>query len=333
MRREQKRWFTALCVLVVAAALAWFFWPRDTKAKDPKGTDGEKVATTQPADKNTTPPKDDTRAARQPTLDEKKALEVYRSGMNLLKANRFIEARDNISKALLSGSLDAATAAEARDTATQLADMTIFLRTAYKNDPYCGYVFVKSGDTLIKIVREQKLYVSYRALMRINSISDASKLQAGQRIKLLIGPCHAIIYKSRFVMDLYLHRQGLPRVFLKRVPVGLGKNNSTPTGLWRVAQGEKLQHTDWYPSPNSRFKGVKKYGDPDYAFGNKGLWIGLEGIDKNTKGLNDYGLHSTNAPDSIGKAESEGCIRLRDEDIDLVFALLFEKMSAVEIRP
>ena len=41
-------------------------------------------------------------------------------------------------------------------------------------------------------------------------------------------------------------------------------------------------------------------------------WIGLD-----KKG---YGIHGTNAPHSIGKAASHGCIRMRQHDLEELFA-------------
>jgi hypothetical protein len=43
-------------------------------------------------------------------------------------------------------------------------------------------------------------------------------------------------------------------------------------------------------------------------------WVGL-----NQKG---YGIHGTNAPKSIGRAASHGCIRLRNRDMERLFAML-----------
>jgi lipoprotein-anchoring transpeptidase ErfK/SrfK len=43
-------------------------------------------------------------------------------------------------------------------------------------------------------------------------------------------------------------------------------------------------------------------------------WLGLS-----RKG---YGIHGTNAPKSIGKAASHGCIRLRNSDIEELFDLV-----------
>jgi hypothetical protein len=39
----------------------------------------------------------------------------------------------------------------------------------------------------------------------------------------------------------------------------------------------------------------------------------------NVKG---YGIHGTNAPASIGHATSHGCIRLRNRDVERLFAML-----------
>ena len=66
--------------------------------------------------------------------------------------------------------------------------------------------------------------------------------------------------------------------------------------------------------------------------GREGYWISLEGTGDDTRGLQGYGIHGTNEPDSIGKASSLGCIRLTDDDIELVFSLLYEAWSTVEVR-
>jgi lipoprotein-anchoring transpeptidase ErfK/SrfK len=43
-------------------------------------------------------------------------------------------------------------------------------------------------------------------------------------------------------------------------------------------------------------------------------WLGLS-----QKG---YGIHGTNAPSSVGHAASHGCIRLRNRDVERLFAML-----------
>jgi len=39
-------------------------------------------------------------------------------------------------------------------------------------------------------------------------------------------------------------------------------------------------------------------------------------------GFKGYGIHGTNAPRSIGKAASHGCIRMRIQDVEELFSLV-----------
>jgi lipoprotein-anchoring transpeptidase ErfK/SrfK len=37
---------------------------------------------------------------------------------------------------------------------------------------------------------------------------------------------------------------------------------------------------------------------------------------------NGYAMHGTNQPQSVGRAVSHGCVRLRNEDIDTLYAMV-----------
>ena len=79
------------------------------------------------------------------------------------------------------------------------------------------------------------------------------------------------------------------------------------------------------PSPAGEFEIVNRLTNPTYykpgtvvapgasnPLGTR--WIGL-----NQKG---YGIHGTNAPKSIGKAASHGCIRMAKKDLEELFTLV-----------
>ena len=77
------------------------------------------------------------------------------------------------------------------------------------------------------------------------------------------------------------------------------------------------------PSPTGTFTIVNRVANPTYYHPGKVIapgpqnpigtrWIGL-----NQKG---YGIHGTDAPASIGFAKSHGCIRLRNQDVEQLFA-------------
>jgi L,D-transpeptidase ErfK/SrfK len=88
------------------------------------------------------------------------------------------------------------------------------------------------------------------------------------------------------------------------------------------------------PSPTGEFEIVNRVSNPAYYHAGTVMaasehspvgtrWIGL-----NLKG---YGIHGTNAPGSIGRAASHGCIRLRNRDVERLFAML-RVGDAVSIR-
>jgi lipoprotein-anchoring transpeptidase ErfK/SrfK len=75
------------------------------------------------------------------------------------------------------------------------------------------------------------------------------------------------------------------------------------------------------PSPHGEFKIVSRAIDPVW----KGVppgpnnpvgtrWLGLS--------VKGYGIHGTNAPGSIGKAASHGCIRMHNRDVEELFELV-----------
>lgn len=88
------------------------------------------------------------------------------------------------------------------------------------------------------------------------------------------------------------------------------------------------------PSPTGEFEIVTRVANPVYfhpgavmAAGENSpvgtRWMGLS--------VKGYGIHGTNEPHSIGRASSHGCIRLRNRDVEKLYAML-RVGDAVEIR-
>ena len=280
-----------------------------------------------------------------PKLDAAGAAAAMKKGLGLLKEDQVIDARYELSAALLSGHLNAKQQKQARAELEKLAQKTIFSDEVVDDDPYAYYYTVRVGDKLDPMERREHLRVPGQLILKINGLSQPTDIRSGSRIKLVRGPFHAIISKSRFTVDLVLQREDLPPVWVGQLRCGLGNEKKTPTplGAWRVgvdaggtvAVGGKHFHPPWTPTESSALvgDGPVPYGKPGYALGAKGLWIGLVGIDDQTRGKAHYGIHSTSEPESIGKEQSLGCIRLADDDIELVYSLLYEVHSTVQIRP
>jgi lipoprotein-anchoring transpeptidase ErfK/SrfK len=349
VKRSTRRLVGVLAVLVLIAFFVWVFLPRDGERGDAKdanladanaaGPDANtagRPGTTQPAgaDANTADANaPDAEARKAWQLDRAAALAALRRGRQLVQAKRLGEGRTEMSKALLSGNLPPADADAARKALTALAEEMIFSRQVHDADPYAfPYTFGK-GEVLARVERKLALHVPTQLVLRINRVADARAIREGQTLKMIRGPFHAIVTKGAFTLDLYLHRKGVDPVYVKRLRVGLGRDGTTPVGLWRVALGKKLRRAPWNPPPNSTYKRRILWGQPDYPLGREGYWISLEGIDRNTEMHVGYGLHGTNDPSSIGKAQSLGCIRLSGADIELVFSLLYEKWSTVRVLP
>ena len=79
------------------------------------------------------------------------------------------------------------------------------------------------------------------------------------------------------------------------------------------------------PSPTGEFKVVSRVQNPTYYHpgtvipAGKDNPIGTRWLGLSQKG---YGIHGTNAPRSIGRAASHGCIRLRNRDMEKLFTLI-----------
>jgi len=346
VKTRNRRIWTAVVIAVLVAAgvyLELTYGPWKPLAKSPlpqeqAGPVGVQVpakgplAATEERAPSATPaaPKVAAAAASAPSASASATLQ---QGLELMKAGKTIEARRALSAAIFSGTLSEAEADEARAAATRLAEETLFSEKFFDGDPYTfQYTFV-SGDTINTVERKLKLHVPAQLILKINGLAHSTAIRAGQTAKMIQGPFHAVVGKNRFTLDLYLQRDAMEKVFVKRVKVGLGANGATPVGAWKVGVGKKMINATWYPPPSSTIHQPLRPGDPNYPLGKSGYWIGLVGTDANTAACDGYGLHGTNDPASIGKAASLGCIRLADPDIELVYSLLYEEWSTVQVVP
>ena len=106
-------------------------------------------------------------------------------------------------------------------------------------------------------------------------------------------------------------------------------DNGVVIATFQVAVGAQVS-----PSPTGEFKIVSRVSNPTYYHHGtviptgKDNPVGTRWVGLNLKG---YGIHGTNAPGSIGRAASHGCIRLRNRDVERLFTML-RVGDAVQIR-
>jgi LysM repeat protein len=246
-------------------------------------------------------------------------------GRALVGSGKLLEARDTVNGALASSRLGPTDAAAARALLSEINQTVVFSTRKFADDKFGGTYKVAPGDRLDRI--GFKYGVTPDLLLRLNGLSDARRLRADSWIKVVKGPFHAVVSKRDFRLDLHLNSPGGPdSVYVTSFPVGLGADDSTPTGKWLVERDRKVKNPVYY-SP--RGEGVIEAGDPKNPLGE--FWIGLTGLEGNAVGQESYGIHGTIEPDSIGKQASMGCVRLRNEDVAVVFQCLVEGKSTVRI--
>ena len=96
--------------------------------------------------------------------------------------------------------------------------------------------------------------------------------------------------------------------------------NGSVIGRFAIAVG-----TPESPSPTGTFRIVSRVANPTYYHpgtvipSGKDNPVGTRWLGLSQKG---YGIHGTNAPGSIGRAASHGCIRLRNREMEQLFALV-----------
>ncbi len=167
---------------------------------------------------------------------------------------------------------------------------------------------VQPGDTLSTIA--SKFNTSYELIMKINN-KGRSMIRVGERLKILKGEISLLVDKSDFTLTVLLDGQ-----FIKQYAVGIGMFDKTPEDVFLIK--DKLKNPTWY-SP----EGVYEYGDPRNLLGTR--WMGFE--DKGD--FYGYGIHGTTEPETIGRASSNGCIRLVNEDAEELFKFVNIKTRVV----
>lgn len=204
-----------------------------------------------------------------------------------------------------------------RDELGRIAEATLFSRAMIPGDTLTTNYRVQKSDTLASIARQ--FHVTDDLVTLINDLPNKNRIAVGRNLKVVNGPFNLRVQKSAFVADIVLGD-----AVIRSVPVGLGRNGSTPTGRWLVR--DKLPNPSWTdPRSGEHYQP----DDPDNPIGE--YWIGLEGVEGDAVGKRGFGVHGTIEPGSIGKEQSLGCVRMAPADIEMVYRLMVPNDSAVQI--
>ena len=332
-RRRRRRGLSPGMVILPAVVVSvWWLYPRDAYQVEPQplqNTQSLPVLTTnRPEDApvipswpdisekgDVEPGRDGSSKAEPVTVARARTL--IDAGKQAIAKNDPVAARTYFSEAV-TAALPVTEIKLLRAELSRIGQLTIFSPRIFADDPFVTRYVIKTGDTLGKIAKAVK--ISPELIARINNISDVNRIRAGQSIKLIKGPFHAVVNCESFTLGVYLGS-----TFVQQFPVGLGMDNSTPHGQWRIKT--RLVNPTYYPPRGGQ---IIAADDPANPLGER--WIGLEGIAGEAIGQLRYGIHGTNDPESIGKNVSLGCIRMHNEDVEALYTYVIEKHSIVTIR-
>lgn len=257
------------------------------------------------------------RPAVQATDPRARAVSLVAAGKQAQERGDLVAARTHFSEAMQLG-VDEPELSLLRADLTRIGNDTVFSSRIFPNDPFVERYVIRSGDTLGKIAKAHK--VSPDLLASLNHIKNPNAIRAGQSIKIVKGPFHAVVDMSDYVLDVFLGS-----TFVTQFKVGVGVDGSTPTGSWRVTT--KLKNPTYY---HPRGGDIIAADDPNNPLGER--WIGLEGTSGQAVGQQRYGIHGTVEPESIGQSVSLGCIRMHNQDVEALYTYLIERHSTVTVH-
>mgnify|MGYP000324192668 CR=1 FL=1 len=156
---------------------------------------------------------------------------------------------------------------------------------------------VKPNDTLIKIAK--KFGTTVALIKKANGLKS-DIIHPQQKLKVNTCKFSIVIDKSQNLLFLKQNDR-----IVKTYVVSTGKNNSTPTGKFKVAN--KLKKPVWFKAG-----AVVLPDSPDNVLGSR--WIGL-----NIKG---YGIHGNRNVNDIGKQVTQGCIRMHNKDVEELYDIV-----------
>lgn len=176
---------------------------------------------------------------------------------------------------------------------------------------------VQPNDGLRKIAMLHN--TSVEAVQRSNNMKLTDlRVRLGKTFRVYKGKWKIIISKSRKKLYLFDGKE-----LFKVYGIGIGKQGRTPSGIFKT--GGKTKNPDWY-SPT----GKKPFGSKENVLGTR--WIKLIPAGKTSRKVSGLGIHGTWRPESIGKAESNGCLRLHNKDVEELFAILPNERKPVPVK-
>ena len=237
-----------------------------------------------------------------PTISSIPAKQLVAEADALLAAGKRSDARSRYLAALDAGPADAGRAT----VEEKLGKLNVELvRMPWAMSGKTNYT-VQAGDSVRAIA--QSFGTTVDLIVESNELKRPDLIKPGDRLRVFAEKLAICVNKSR--NDLLVTANGR---FFKRYRVGTGRFDRTPTGTFAVA--DRIMEPVWW-RPDGK---TILYGDKENILGTR--WLALQATGT-TEAIKGYGIHGTWDDSSIGKAESSGCIRLKNADVEELFVLV-----------
>ncbi len=220
---------------------------------------------------------------------------------------RIAESEGNLKEALTryEEALALAGTPEARGLAERLlGDLNLRMFLEPVEDENKKAYLVKRGDSMVTIALASNTTVDL--MCKINGLSDPTQLRPNKRLLIPTPDFSIVIDKSDFKLTLYNHGK-----FFKSYKVGLGKHGCTPVSKFVI--NDKIKNPTWW-SP----EGPIPPGDPRNELGTR--WMALKPLETGIG--NDYGIHGTINPSTVGWESSNGCPRMYPPEAEELYMLV-----------
>jgi len=293
---RRKPWGAIVAVLLLGVGTYWFFI-REKPVRPPR-EDREEA----PAPDSSRPAAPGGAVEAPPAAVPANVSILMDTAAQLASAEKFVEARAQYMEALK----HAAEASLRRHIESKLAAVNITLLLSPRPMAEKVDYVVKRGDSLGLIASRSG--TTSELIQAINMISNPNLIRQGQRLLVFTGKFELVANKTTHDMVVLMNGE-----FFKRYKVGTGVSGKTPVGTFVVR--EKIVEPTWWP-PDGR---EVPFGHKDNLLGTRWMSVRATGDTPDVRG---YGIHGTWEPDSVGKASSAGCLRMKNEEVQELFAYI-----------
>lgn len=172
-------------------------------------------------------------------------------------------------------------------------------------------VTVQPGDSLIAIrtrtlAAHPGLLLSTGLIAKANELANETAIRPGDVLRIPTDRASALVDISA-TWTLYLLGDEVAACW----EVGVGQDSS-PTRPGDYTIGLKQKEPMWSPVGREPVP----YGDPQNPLGSR--WLAWFDQGKNSS----LGFHGTNDESGIGRRVSDGCVRMRNRDVEILFEIL-----------